>query len=253
MTEWKHSCTYGFEKSESAKRKRRMSFLLIPLKWTFFPWCGCILPGTIVKQTTFLRWDMYSSYVSKECIQAQRNSMNSWRLLGSEFLTSDTFPAVISNSKLFYCCIWEDHRTSTLVQLFLLKHPFSSCHLFSYTTSHVAVPCHSLSFLLLRDLRLHHCKNSWCGRLTSLAAEMKQLWLLEIWKEYPNNSSHCSSPALFLVLLLFQNTISCLRRGGCCCYTVAVLMKMYWWTMGERKGNFSRYLSYSWSHVLTFS
>lgn len=215
------------------------------------PQCGYILPGRIVKQTTFICWDMYSSYVSKECSQAKRNSMHSWRLLSSEFLTSNTFPTVIS--KFLYCCIWEDHRTSTLVQLFLLKHPFSGCQLFSYTTSHVAVPCYSLSFLPLRDLQLHHCKNSWCGRLTSLAAEMKQLWLLEILKDYPKHSSHCSSPALFPALLLFQNIISCLKIGGCySCYIVAVLMRLYWCTMGERKGTFRRYLSYSWGHVLTF-
>lgn len=209
------------------KKKKEDEFLLHTLEVDTFPQCGCILPGRIVEQTTFLCWDMYSLYVSKECIKAQRNPMNSWRPLSSAFLTSNTFDAVVLNSKFFYCCIWEDHRTSTLVQLFLLKHPFSVCHLFSYTTFHVAVPCHSLSFLLLQDLQLHHCKNSSCERLTSLATEVKQLWLLEIWKEYPNNSSHCSSPALFLVLLLFQNIISCLRIGGYYSYyIVALLMKM---------------------------
>lgn len=166
--------------------------------------------------------------------QAQRNSMNSWRLLSSEFLTSTTFHTVISNSKFHYCCIWEDHRKSTLVQLFLLKHPFSGCHLFSYTTSHVAVPCHSLSFLLLRDLQLHHYKNSWCRRLTSLATEKKQLWLLEIWKDCPNHSSHCSSPGLFLVLLLFQNSISCLSMGD----VIVVMQWQCWWscTNAPREG-----------------
>lgn len=108
------------------------------------PQCGYILPGRTVKQTTFICWDMYSSYVSKECRQAKRNSMHSWRLLSSEFLTSNTFPTVIS--KFLYCCIWEDHRTSTLVQLFLLKHPFSGCQLFFL--HHLSCSCTlSLPFL----------------------------------------------------------------------------------------------------------
>lgn len=188
------------------KIKKRMSFLLIPLKWTFSLGVAVYCLAELWSKPHF---SAEISYVSKECSQAQRNSMNSWRLLSSQFLTSNAFHTTISNSKFLYCCIWADQRTSALEQLFLLKHPFSGCHLFSYTTSYVAVPCHSFSFLLLQDLQLHHCKNRWCGRLTSLATEMKQLWLVEIWKDYPNHSSHCSSPALFLVFLFFQNSISC--------------------------------------------
>lgn len=105
--------------------------------------------------------------------QAQTNSMRSWRrCLSSEFLTFNTFHTAVSNSRLLYCYLSEDHRTATSVWLFLFKHPFPGCQFFSYTTSHVAVPSHSLSFLLLRD----HCKNSWRGRLISLAMEQKQLW-----------------------------------------------------------------------------
>lgn len=62
--------------------------------------------------------------------QAQRNSTSFWRLLSSEILTSNTFHTLISNPNFLYCCIWEDHRTPTIMQLFPSKHSFPGCQLF---------------------------------------------------------------------------------------------------------------------------
>lgn len=101
-----------------------------------------------------VKWIYLLRYVFIICFKrvycwAPKKSMTFWRLLRPEFLTSNAFNTLISDLKFHFFYICENHRTPTTEPLFLFKHPFPGSQLFSYTTFHIAVTSHSLSFLLL--------------------------------------------------------------------------------------------------------
>lgn len=136
VTVGKHSCTNGFEneKSESVKKKqkkkRRINFLLVPLNWTACLSTAVCCSAEVWSEPHLSAEIRIHHVFQTSALPGPEKLQSSWRLLSPEFLTSDTFHAGISNSEFLYCCIWEDHRAATVVQLFLFKHPLPGCQLF---------------------------------------------------------------------------------------------------------------------------